>query len=179
MKTNATCLLLAMLACGAASAQTQPASRNGQINTQINTQHNSQLNSQVNTGSAGTPSVSGVGSTRAMALPPVAPLGQTSATIGTPGVTTPLGTIGDRSAATGLNATGTTGTTGITNASGSSLSQGVTGSSAPINAGTWGTVSPNNVAPVPAPTTPSPLALPGSAPAGNPTGAAAGAPVGR
>src|SRR5690349_19467263 len=106
MKTNATCLLAAVLACGAASAQTQSTLNqpglnqpglnqplNGQLNTQRNPSLNSQINNQVNTGSAGTPSVSGIGSTQGQALPPVAPLGQTGAAIGTPGVTAPLGTI--------------------------------------------------------------------------------------
>lgn len=170
MKTTAACLLVAALGSGTAMAQSNlNAPLNGQINTQRDTQLNTQLNSQVNTGRAQS-GVTGVGGARSQALPPIAAPARTGAAIGTPGVTAPLGTIDNRPATAGL------GTTGITNASGTSVSPGVTGSSAPINAGTWGTVGPNNVVPTPAPARPDPLALPGSTPAGYP---AAGAPVGR
>ncbi len=167
MKTTAACLLVAALASGTAMAQSN---LNPPLNGQVNTQLDTQLNSQVNTGGtlSGAP---GAGGVRSQALPPAAAPGRTGAAIGTPGVTAPLGTVDNRPARTGV------GTTSVTNASGMSVSPGMTGSSAPINAGTWGTVGPNNVPPVPAPARPDPLAVPGSAPAGNPT--AAGAPVGR
>ncbi|GGB99521.1 hypothetical protein [Pseudoduganella buxea] len=167
MKTTAACLLVAALGSGSAMAQSNS---NQPLNGQVNTQLDTRINSQVNTG--GAPSgAAGINSARSQAMPPAAAPGWTGAAIGTPGVTAPLGTVDNRPAMTGP------GTTSITNASGTSLSAGATGSSAPINAGTWGTVGPNNVPPTPGPATPDPLALPGSAPGGNPT--AAGAPVRR
>lgn len=166
MHTNATYLLLAALACESASTQTQPASPH------LDGQPNSQLNNHINTGSAVTLSVPGISSTRGMTLPLVAPHCESSATIDRPGTTTQQGMIDNRAPAMSL------GTTSITNTRGCSTSPDANGSSTVNNVGTWGIIGPNNVAPMPAPVEPDLMTLPGSVPAGSPTGPADGGPAG-
>ncbi|WEF34441.1 hypothetical protein [Pseudoduganella chitinolytica] len=169
-------VLAATVAAACAQAQlSQPA--NGQVNTQQNTQRNTSLNgqldtaigSQVNTGAGGSVSPAGVGSARTPlgATPPAGP-SLSSGTIGTPGVTAPLGTIDSRPPSIGnMSATGTTSITNTT--SGASLSPGAVGASQPLNNGSWGPGSnPNNtLAPAPAGVT---GGTPGLSPAGAPTG---------
>lgn len=167
MHTNATCLLLAALACGPASTQAQPSSPH------LVRQPNSQLNNQVNTGSAVTLSVPGISSTGGMALPLIAPHCAPGATIGRSGTTTQQGTIDNRAPAVSVV------TTSITNPRGCSTSPDANGSSTVNNVGTWGLIGPNNVAPKPAPIKPDLMTVPGSVPAGSPTGPTDGGPAGR
>lgn len=170
-------LLAGMLAGTAAHAQmVQPA--NGQVNTQLNSQRNGTLNgqldtqrsSQVNTGAGGTLSdATGTGTGRARLAGVVPANGSyTGGTVGTPGVTAPLGTIDNRAPSLGsMNPTGTTSITNMT--SGGSLSQGTLGSSQPLNNGSWGPGSnPNNTL-LPAPAGVG-SGTPGVSPAGIPTG---------
>lgn len=166
MSTNATCLLLAILACGSASAPAQLACR------PLDGQLVSQLNNLVNTASAGRPSMRGR-STMGMASPIVASHCEASATIGRSGTMTPHGMNDNHASAKSL------GTSSITNICGCWTSPDAIGSSTVNNVGTWGAIGPNNVMPMPAPVKPDPLALPGSEPAGNPTGPVDGAPAGR
>lgn len=171
MKLQFVVTLAAALAATSAQAQlSQP--QNGQLNSQVN----SQLGTQVNTGVSagvngplpGSTVTNGVGPARTQApLGATQPgtLGRTGAETGTPGVTAPLGTIDNR-----------TGTTSVTNASGSSLSP-ATGSSAPLNNGSWGGMNPNNTLTPGASGTAA--GTPGLSSGGAATGAASGAPTGR
>lgn len=169
-------VLAATLAAATAHAQlSQPA--NGQIHTQQSTQRNAPLNgqldtgigSQVNTGIGGSVRPAGVGTARTpLAGTPPADASRTGGTIGTPGVTAPLGTIDNRPPTIGnMSATGTTSITNTT--SGPSLAPGAMGASQPLNNGSWGPGNnPNNtLAPAPAGVA---GGTPGVAPAGAPTG---------
>ena len=125
----------------AASAQAQlNQPQNGQLNGQLNSQLNSQVNTGVTGALPGSTTTNGVGAVRTPAplgMTQPSTVGRTGAAIGTPGVTAPLGTIDNRAPTMGL------GTSSVTNTSGNSLSP-ATGSSAPLNTGTWGGVNPNN-----------------------------------
>ncbi|AVR96978.1 hypothetical protein [Pseudoduganella armeniaca] len=170
-------LLAATMAAATAQAQlSQPV--NGQVNSQLNSQRNGPLNgqldtgigSQVNTGIGGAIlAATGVGTARTPLAGTVpANSGRTGGTVGTPGVTAPLGTIDNRAPSLGnMSATGTTSITNTT--SGSSLSPGALGSSQPLNNGSWGPGSNanNTLAPAPAGIN---AGTPGSSPAGAPTG---------
>lgn len=171
MKIQFVMTLAAALAATSAQAQlSQP--QNGQLNTQVGSQLGSQLGSQVNTGVSGAlpagTTTNGVGPVRTQAplsaTQPGTP-GRTGAEIGTPGVTAPLGTIDNR-----------TGTSSVTNSSGNSLSP-ATGSSAPLNNGTWGVTSPNNTLTPAASGTA--VGTPGLSSGGAAAGAASGTPTGR
>jgi hypothetical protein len=184
MKIQLAITLAAALAATSAHAQlSQP--QNGQLNSQVNSQLNTgvgtgvntAINTGVNTGVSGAlpgnTITNGVGTARTQApLAPTQPgmMGRTGAAIGTPGVTAPLGTIDNRAPTTAL------GTTSVTNASGSSLSP-ATGSSAPLNNGTWGGTGPNNMLTPAASGTA--IGTPGVTSGGAATGAASGAPTGR
>ena len=177
MKLSFAVTLVATLAATSVQAQiSQP--QNGQLNSQVNSQLNSQVGAPVNTGvSAGVSAplpgstiTNGVGTARTQApLGATQPgtLGRTGAEIGTPGVTAPLGTIDNR-----------TGTTSVTNASGSSLLP-ATGSSAPLNNGSWGGMNPNNTLTLTPAASGTALGTPGLSGGGAATGAASGAPTGR
>lgn len=184
MKLQLAITLAAALAATSAQAQlSQP--QNGQLNSQVNTQVNAQRGSQVNTGVGtgvntgvsgalpGSTITNGVGTARTQApLAATQPgiMGRTGAEIGTPGVNAPLGTIDNRMPATGL------GTTSVTNSSGNSLST-ATGSSAPLNNGTWGGTGANNtLAPA---ASGSAVGTPGISSGGAATGTAPGASTGR
>jgi len=167
MKTNIALLLAAALAASSAHAQlSQP--QNGQLNSQINSQLSSQVNTGVNGTAATATSANGVGTLRAPARLGTTQsntMGRTGAVIGTPGVTAPLGTIDNRLPATS--------TTTINNASGNSLPPAATGSSQPLNNGTWGGTGPNNTL------TPSSSGVSLGTPGSTSQGTAAGAPTGR
>jgi hypothetical protein len=168
MKLRIVMTLAAALAAASAQAQlSQP--QNGQLNSQINTQ----LNTGVGGAAANGTSALGPGQARTQApLGATQPgvLGRTGAAIGTPGVNAPLGTIDNRAPATGL------GTTSVTNTSGSSLTP-ATGSSVPLNNGTWGGLGPNNTLTPAASGTA--IGTPGVSSGGAAAGAASGAPTGR
>ena len=168
MKLHLVMTLAAALAATSAHAQlNQP--QNGQLNTQLN----SQVNTGVTGALPGSTTTNGVGTVRTPAplgMTQPATVGRTGAAIGTPGVTAPLGTIDNRAPTMGL------GTSSVTNTSGNSLSP-ATGSSAPLNNGTWGGTNPNNtLAPAAGAAV---MGTPGTTSGGAATGTAAGAPTGR
>lgn len=167
MKLHFVVTLAATLAASAAQAQlSQP--QNGQLNSQLNSQIGTQVNTGVSGALPGSTITNGVGTARTQAplgATQPATLGRTGAAIGTPGVTAPLGTIDNR-----------TGTSSVTNSSGNSLSP-ATGSSAPLNNGTWGGTGPNNTLTPAASGTA--VGTPGLSSGGAATGAAPGAPTGR
>lgn len=167
MKLQFVMTLAAALAATSAHAQlSQP--MNGQLNSQVGSQVNTGVNTGVSGALPGSTVTNGVGTARTPAplgVPQSAAPGRTGAMIGTPGVTAPLGTIDNR-----------TGTTSVTNSSGNSLSP-ATGSSAPLNNGSWGGTGPNNTL-TPA-ASGSAVGTPGLSSGGAATGAASGAPTGR